>query len=299
MAVVAHVAEAGLLQEFRDAFAGVEPLGVELVGDHAHLVMDDHFARDQALAVLADRSLPAHEMVFVDPLPRAPLEMLVHVGAVGDVEHQLARGAQDLADGGQDLLVVLLVGEVAEGVAHDGDAIDAALGQPRVAGIALLEQHLQALGLRPLLGETHEIARAVEAHHVLEAAPGELQAVPALAAAQVEDVAVGLDRGRRDDEVDLAARVLQVLDDVAVGLHIEGVEKLAPPLFGKMRFQVGNRTQTRARRQTPRTLRLGRSNNHDGTIVLLVTAAAAAPVSGRRRPRRPTTRHFGLCTMIQ
>ena len=51
--------------------------------------------------------------------------------------------------------------------------------------------------LRALLGEPHEIARAVDAHDVLEAAPGELEAVAALAAAQIEDVAVRLDRGRR------------------------------------------------------------------------------------------------------
>ena len=194
MAVVAHIAETGLLQQLADAFARVEPLGVELVGDHAHLVVHDHLARDQPLAVLADGALAADEMVLVDPLPRALVEVLVHVAAVGDVEHQLAAGAQDLADCSQDLLVVLLIGEVAERVAHDGNAIHAVLGQARVARIALLEQHLQAFALRPLLGKSHEVARAVEAHDVPEAAPGELQAVPALAAAQIEDVAVRLDR---------------------------------------------------------------------------------------------------------
>ena len=60
-----------------------------------------------------------------------------------------------------------------------------------------LKSDLQALALRPLLGEAHQIARAVEAHDVPEAAPGELQAVPALAAAQVENVAVLLDLGGR------------------------------------------------------------------------------------------------------
>ena len=143
------------------------------------------------------RALAAHEMVLVDPLPRAPLEVLGHVGAVGDVEHELAGGAQDLADRGQHLLVVLLVGEVAERVAHDGDAVEAVLRQARVARVAFLEHDLQAFVLRALLGEPHEIARAVDARDVLEAAAGELQAVPALAAAQVEDVAVRLDRGGR------------------------------------------------------------------------------------------------------
>ncbi len=196
VAVVAHVAEAGLLQQLADALARIEPLGIELVGDHAHLVMHDDLARDQALPVLADGALAAHEVVLVDPFPRALVEVLVHVPAVGDVEHELAAGPQDLADGRQDLLVVLLVGEVAERVAHDGDAIDAALRQARVARIAFLEQHLQAFVLRPLLGEPHEIAGAIEAHHMLEAAARQLQAMPALAAAQIEDVAMGLDRRR-------------------------------------------------------------------------------------------------------
>ena len=209
VAVVAHVAEAGLLHQLADALARVEALGIELVGDHAHLVVHDDLARDQPLAVLADGALAAHEVMLVDPLPRALLEVLVHVAAVGDVEHQLAAGPQDLADRGEDLLVVLLVGEVAERVAHDGNAIHAVLRQARVARIAFLEQHLQAFGLRPLLGEPHQIARAVETHDVLEAAPGQLQAVPALAAAQVEDVAVRLD-GRRVTMKSTSRRVFSV-----------------------------------------------------------------------------------------
>ena len=68
-----------LLHQLGDAVARVEPFGIELVGDHAHLVVHDHFARDQALAVLADGALAAHEVVLVDPLPRALVEVLVHV----------------------------------------------------------------------------------------------------------------------------------------------------------------------------------------------------------------------------
>ena len=68
--------------------------------------------------------------------------------------------------------------------------------------------------------------------------------MPALAAAQVEDVAVLLHLGRRYDEVDLATRVLAVLDDVAVGFHIEGIEELSPPLFWKVRLEVRNWTET-------------------------------------------------------
>ena len=237
-AVVADVAEAGLLQQLADAFARIEPLGIELVGDDAHLVVDDDLAADQPFAVRRQRALAADEMMLVDPLPGAAVEVLGHVGAVGDVEHQLAGRPQDLADAGQHLLVVLLVGEVAERVAHDGDAVEAVLGQARVARVAFLEQDLQALGLRALLGQADEIARAVDAHDVLEAAAGQLQAVAALAAAQVEDLAVRLDGGGGDDEIDLAPRVLAVLDDVAVGLDVERIEQFAPPLGGEMRLEI-------------------------------------------------------------
>ena len=79
---------------------------------------------------------------------------------------------------------------------------------------------------------------------MLETAPGELEAVTALTAAQVEDLAVGLNGGGGNDEIHLPPGVLQVLDDVAVGLHIKGVEKLAPPLFGQVRLEVRNRAET-------------------------------------------------------
>jgi hypothetical protein len=52
-----------------------------------------------------------------------------------------------------------------------------------------------------------------------------------------------LDLGRRDDEIHLAAGVLDVLDDVAVGLHIKSVEEFAPPLLGQVRLEVRNRAE--------------------------------------------------------
>src|SRR4030095_9695476 len=165
--------------------------------------------------------------------------------------------------------------------AHDGNAIHAVLGEPRVARVAFLEQHLQAFALRPLLGEPDQVARAVEAHDVPEAAPGELEAMPALAAAQIEDVAGRLDLGRRDDEVDLAPGVLDVLDDVAVGLHIEGVEELAPPLLGQVRLEIRNRPEARTRRQASGTPRLGR-HYHGGQT------SSSLPASSRRRSPPPS-----------
>ncbi len=185
----------------------------------------------------------------------------------------------------QHLLVVLLVGEVAERVAHDGDAVEARLRQPRVARVAFLEHDLQPLGLRALLGEAHQVARAVDAGDVLEAAAGELEAVAALAAAQIEDLAVRLHGRGGEDEVDVAARVLDVLDDVAVGLDVERVEKLAPPLGGEMRLEVGYRTETGARRRALGPLRLGKGC-HDGQMsskgrALAVGLCPRQPAIGR------------------
>ena len=112
-------------------FARVETLGVELVGDHAHLVVHDDLARRSGVRGRRERALAANKVVLVDPLPRAALEVVGHVGAVGDVEHELAGRAQELADRGQNLLVVLLVGEVSERVAHDGNAVEAELSLSR------------------------------------------------------------------------------------------------------------------------------------------------------------------------
>src|SRR5262249_59421043 len=112
MAVVADIAKARHLHELGDAFPRVKALGVELVCDHAHLVVDDHLARDQPLAILADGALAADEEMLVDPLPRALVEVLVHVPAIGDVEHELPARAQYLANGGPDPVLVLLVGAV-------------------------------------------------------------------------------------------------------------------------------------------------------------------------------------------
>jgi len=135
-------------------------------------------------------------VVLVDPLPGTAVEVVGHVGAVGDVEHDLARRAQQLADCGQNLLVVLLVGKVSERVAHDGDAVERTLVEARVASVAFLEDDLQAFVLRTLFGESDQIAGAVDARDIAEATAGELEAVAALAAAEIQDAAVRLDRLR-------------------------------------------------------------------------------------------------------
>src|SRR5262245_50037930 len=89
--------------------------------------------------------------------------------------------------------------------------------------------------------------------------------MPALPAAEVQDLAMRLDGRRRDDEVDLAARVLVVLDDVAVRLDVERVEELPPPFRGEMLLEVRDRTEAGARRLPLRLTRLWH-RGHDGPL---------------------------------
>src|SRR5262249_22792342 len=150
--------------------------------------------------------------------------------------------------------------------------------------------------LPPLFGEPHQVARAVKPHDVAKAASGKLQAVSALAAAQVENLAVWLDLGGRYDEVDLTARVLAILDHVTVGLHIEGVEELPPPLLREVCLEVRYGTQARTRCQSSRALGPCR-HHHGGQLSSSLPPAAAAgerqtshrlrPSAGRHETRRP------------
>ena len=169
--------------------------------------------------------------------------MLRHISAVGDVEHELAGRAQDFADRGQDFLVILLVGEVAERIAHDGNAVEAAFRQPRIARVTFLEDDVQAFVLGAFARQPDEITRAVDTRNALEAAACQFQAVAALSAAQVENGAVRLNGRCRHDEVDLAPRVLAVFDDVAVRLYVKSIEEFAPPFLWQVSFQIRNRTQ--------------------------------------------------------
>ena len=101
--------------------------------------------------------------------------------------------------------------------------------------------------LGALARQPHQVARAVDAGDVLEAAPRQLQHVAPLAAAQIEDPVVGLQPGAAHQQVDLLLGVAVVLDDVAVGFEIERVEERAPPFGRQVALEVGDRAQ-RARR---------------------------------------------------
>src|SRR5690606_38807389 len=110
----------------------------------------------------------------------------------------------------------------------------------------------------------------------------QLEAMAALSAAQIEDLAVRLYGCGGEDEVHVAARVLHVLDDVAVGLDVESVEKLTPPFGGEMCFEIRDGTETRTRRYAPLALRLG-NRCHDGRM----SSKGRALTRGILRPPQP------------
>src|SRR6185312_13068372 len=103
--------------------------------------------------------------------------------------------------------IVLLAVEIAEGVTENADAVKAAFGHAEPARIAFMEGSGEAALARPLARQPHEIARAVDAGDLLEAAPGEFESMPALAAAEVEDAVVGLEPDAAHQQVDLLHRV--------------------------------------------------------------------------------------------
>ena len=241
--VHAHATEAGALEQLVDLVRRIEPLGVELVGQHALLGVDHDFAGQQALAVFGERPLAADELVLVDPLPGALLEMAAHPVAVGQVHDQLAVRAQRPLDRLEHGQIVLLALEIAEGVAEERDAIERAFGDAEAAGVALVEARDQPLLLGALARQPDQIARAVDAGDPAEAAPRQLQAVPALAAAQVQYAIAGLEPGAFDGEIDLALGVRFVLDDVAVGLEVERVEQALPPVGRQMPLEVRDRAE--------------------------------------------------------
>src|SRR6185312_12389651 len=133
--------------------------------------------------------------------------------------------------------VILLAVEITEGVAEDRDAVKAAVGRAELARVALVEGDAEAALAGALARQAHEVARAVDAGHILEAASRQLQHVPPLAAAQIEDAIVGLEAGAFHQQIDLLLSVAVVLDDIAVGLEVERVEERAPPFGGQVALE--------------------------------------------------------------
>ena len=116
--------------------------------------------------------------------------MLTHPFALDNVEEQKTIRHQHPADIVQDHLVIRLMLEVAEGIAHEHDAVERCVPGLEPAGIAFVKGDLQMLGLRPFPRQTDEVAGAVDAGDLSEPAPGKFHGVTALSAAEIEHFVV-------------------------------------------------------------------------------------------------------------
>ena len=231
------------LQQSHDRLPVVQPLRVELIGDHAAFRVNHDFAADQALAIAVEGPFAADEMLLIDPLPTARFEIVAHPGAVDDVEHQHAVRAERPLDAREHRGIVLVAVEIAEGISHQTDAIEVPIAEPEAARVALAEVHGDADIPGALSRQADEIARTVDSGNMRKAAPRQFDRVPALSAAQVEDPIVRFEPDGANQKIDIARRAGAILDDVAVGLQVDGVEQCPPPIVGQVTFEIGNRTQ--------------------------------------------------------
>ncbi len=82
---------------------------------------------------------------------------------------------------------------------------------------------------------------------MFESVPRQFEAVPALAAAQVEDDGILADRRGGKQGIDLLAGRFGIFHHVAIGLEIQRGEEFPPPFGWQMGFEIGERAQRRAR----------------------------------------------------
>src|SRR6516225_8976198 len=191
-------------------------------------------------------------MVLIDPLPRAWIEMASHPLAVHQVHDKGPSGRERALDRFEHSDIILQPLEVAERVAQHTDAVKLGVAEAKAPRIALVERNREVALLGTLAGETDQIARSVEAGNMRKAAPGKLERIAALAAAQIENTIVAFEPDGTNEEIHFLAGVAVVLDHVAIGFEIERVEQGAPPIRGQMPLEIRHRPQgTRADLSSP------------------------------------------------
>ena len=230
-------------QQLFDPLARVESLGVELVGNHALLGVDHHFSRDEALAVGGQGAFAADELVLVDPLPGAALEVMPHPFAIDQIQCDRPLGREDPLDRLQDGQIILLPVKITEGIAHQRNAVEIIIRETEFTGVAFVEIYIQAVRFGALFRQADQVAGAIDTGHMVEAPPRQFQAMASLAAAEVQDPVIGLEPGRADEQVDLLLRVAVVLHHIPVGLDVDGIEQCAPPFGWQMALQVHQRAE--------------------------------------------------------
>src|SRR5262249_45691607 len=157
-------------------------------------------------------ALPADEMVLIDPLPGARLEVPAHPIAVHQVHDQGAAGGERPLDRFEDCEIVLRTLEIAKRIAQNADAVKFAVAEVEAPRIAFVEGNLQIALLGTFAGEPDQIARAVEPDDIGKPARSQFERMSALAAAQIEDAVVALEPSAADQQVDLVGGDAVVLD---------------------------------------------------------------------------------------
>ena len=166
---------AGAGQQRFEALLRIEPLGIKLVGDDAALGVHDDLAADQPVAVPGEVALAADEMVLVDPLPGARLEMMAHPVAVHQIHDERSAGGEGAVDRFEHGEIVLRTLEIAEGIPQDADAVKVTVAEAKPPRIAFVKRDLQVALLGALAGQADQIARAIEPGDIGKAAAGELE----------------------------------------------------------------------------------------------------------------------------
>src|SRR6516162_7924409 len=92
------IGKAGAGQQRLEALFGIEPLGIELIGNDAALGVDYDLAANQSVTIFCEVSLATDKMVLVDPFPGAWIEMTAHPLAIHQIHDQRTAGGKGALD---------------------------------------------------------------------------------------------------------------------------------------------------------------------------------------------------------
>src|SRR6516164_1826909 len=154
--------------------------------------MHDDLPADQPVAISGEVAFAADEMVLIDPLPGARLEMVAHPVAVHQIHDERAAGGEGALDRLEHREIVLRTLEITEGIAQDADAMELRVAETKAPGVAFMKRDLQVALFGALAGEADQIAGSIEPGDMRKSALRKLERMSTLPAAQIEDAIVAL-----------------------------------------------------------------------------------------------------------